>query len=108
MRLLLDTTRATYQVSRPVMEKTDQNGAQKFTRGNEPMWTVQVVAMSLDESGAEVLNVTVAGVPPKLTPGQMVTPVDLEVIPWSQGERSGVVFRAKELVPAGGSAKSAA
>jgi len=49
--------------------------------------------MALDESGGEMLNVTVAGVPPKVTVGQQVALVELEgAIPWATNgkKRRGV------------------
>jgi hypothetical protein len=106
MKLMLDISRTTFTVTRGVEEKTDQDGRQKRDRKTqEPLWIVQV--MALDESGGEMLNVTVAGVPPKVSVGQAVVPVELEAIPWAQSGRNGVAFRAKSLTPAQG-AKSAA
>lgn len=102
VKLLLDTSRMAFTVTRGAMEKTDQNGAQKFDRNTrEPLWTVQV--MALDDTGGEVLLVTVAGVPPKVTVGQQVVPVELEAIPWNTNGKNGTAFRAKSLnaMPAG-------
>lgn len=99
MKLLLDISRTQFTVTRGVAEKVDENGRQKTQRQtNEPLWTVQV--MALDESGGEVLNVTVAGIPPKVNVGQVVIPVGLEAIPWAQSGRNGVAFRAVSLNPA--------
>ena len=96
MKLVLDISRASFTVTRGVEEKVDENGRQKTNRKTgEPLWTVQV--MALDPAGGEVLNVTVAGVPPKVTVGQAVFPVDLEAIPWNQGGRNGVAFRCASL-----------
>ena len=71
------------------------------------MWTVQLVAMEAD--GAEVINVTMAGQePPKVTAGQLVSPVELQAIPWAQNGKNGTAFRAIELKPVAASGKSAA
>jgi hypothetical protein len=106
MKLFLDISQTSFTVTRGVMEKVDENGRQKTQRHtNEPLWQVQL--MALDASGGEILNVTVAGVPPKLTSGQSVIPVELEAIPWAQGTRSGVAFRAASLNPVTAGAKSA-
>ncbi len=107
MKLFLDVSQSTFTVTRGVEEKVDENGRQRTNRKtNEPLWTVQV--MALDASGGEVLNVTVAGQPPKVSVGQAVIPVGLEAIPWVQGTRSGVAFRAESLSATAAAAKSAA
>ena len=96
MKLMLDISRTTFTVTRGVEEKVDEDGRQKKQRKtNEPLWTVQV--MALDPSGGEVLNVTVAGAPPKVSVGQAVFPAELEAIPWNQGQRHGVAFRCASL-----------
>jgi molecular chaperone DnaK (HSP70) len=100
MRLLIDTSRVSFTVGREAQPKTDQNGVQRVERNtNIPMWSVQLVAM--DDSGAEVITVTVtAPQPPKVATGQPVTPVELQAIPWAQNGRNGVAYRASDLKPA--------
>jgi hypothetical protein len=99
MRLLINTEGKRFLVTRETDEKRDMHGRQRVDkRTGEALFTVQVTA--LDETGAEVLNVTVAGVPPRVTVGQYVSLVELEAIPWAQDGRNGVAFRAKEIVPA--------
>ena len=109
MRLLIDTSNVTFTVSKAPEPKTDQNKVQKVDRNtNLPMWTVQLVAMEAD--GAEVINVTIAGhQPPKVTAGQLVTPVELQAIPWAQNGKNGTAFRATDMkaVSAGKSSASA-
>lgn len=61
------------------------------------MWTTQV--MALDETGGEMLAITVAGTTPSATVGQLVKPVGLEAIPWNNNGKHGVAFRAVELKP---------
>lgn len=96
MRLLVDMSEVRFTVSREPVEKKDLDGKQKADRRTgELLFTVQVVAF--DGSGAEVLNVTVAGAPPKVTVGQSVQLVELEAIPWAQEKRNGVAFRAKSV-----------
>ena len=107
MKLLLDISQTTFQVTRGVEEKVDENGRQKTNRKTgEPMWTVQVLA--LDASGGEMLNVTVAGIAPKVTVGQAVFPVELEAIPWNQNGRHGVAFRCASLNSAAAKTSTAA
>ena len=97
MRLLVDTTGKTFTVTKDVAEKQDQNGRQKVDRNTqEPLWTVQV--MALDETGGEMLNVTLAGnAAPKVNVGAVVNPVELEAIPWATNGKNGVAYRAKSL-----------
>lgn len=103
MRLVIDTSQVTFTVGREAQPKTDQNGVQRVERNtNVPMWTVQLVAM--DETGAEVISVTVAAPQaPKVTTGSVVSPVELQAIPWAQNGRNGVAFRATEIEAVTGS-----
>lgn len=79
--------------------KTDMEGKQRRDRmtGAE-LFTSQLI--QFNDEGAEVLNVTTPGAP---TPsqGDDVVPVGLIAIPWQQGQRSGVAYRADgiELAP---------
>ena len=103
MRLTIDTSGVQAQVTRNPEQKLDQNGKQKIDREGRPMWTTQV--MALDETGGEVLAVSVAGVMPSVTVGQLVKLVGLEAIPWNNNGKHGVAFRAVELKPVTASAK---
>lgn len=101
MRLLVNTENVQFTVTMNPGPKLDNAGKQKFDRvTNLPMWTVQV--MALDERGGEMLNVTVVSeVRPDVMVGQLVSPVDLEALPWANDRegkvRSGVAFRAAAL-----------
>ena len=96
MKLVIDTQGKTFTVTKEAVEKQDQNGRQKQDRiTNEPLWTVQV--MALDETGGEMLNVTVAGQMPKVTVGTAVGLVELEAIPWATNGKNGVAFRARQI-----------
>ena len=109
MKLVVDTAGKTFTVTKGAVEKLDQNGRQKMDRITaEPLWVVQV--MALDETGGEMLNVTVAGQPPKVAVGAQVALAELEAIPWATNGRNGVAYRASSLTPAAGTstAKSAA
>lgn len=106
MRLVVDTSRVQFTVSRGTEPKKDQDGKQRADRRTgELLYTVQLVAF--DELGAEVLTVTMAGQPPQVTVGQVVTPVELEAIPWAQNGRNGTAFRAKALTPVEARGKAA-
>lgn len=97
MRLLVDTSKSSFTVTREAVEKQDQNGRQKADRKTqEPLWTVQV--MALDETGGEVLNVTLAGhQAPKVTVGAQVVLNELEAIPWATNGKNGTAFRATSI-----------
>jgi hypothetical protein len=103
MKLDINTTGKTFTVTKGVEEKKDQNGRQKADRNtNELLWTVQV--MALDETGGEVINVTLAGnAMPKVAVGSVVVPVELEAMPWATNGRNGVAYKAKTLTPQGAS-----
>ena len=99
MRLRIDTSGTRFIVTRaPEPRLNFETGAPKVdTATGMPMYATQVLA--LDDSGGEVLNVTVAG-DPKVTVTQSISVVGLVAIPWVQGDRSGVAFRADALTPA--------
>ena len=101
MRLTIDTTNVTFFCTRAAEPRTDrETGAPRIDREtNLPLWQVQLAA--LDPSGGEVLAVTVAG-QPTVQVGAPVEVKGLVAIPWSQGDRSGVAYRAAELRPLSG------
>ena len=71
MRLEIRTESKQFTVSRAPEPRTDQSGRQRTEKGTgAPQWQLQLVAM--DETGAEVIRVTVAGNPPEVLPGQPV------------------------------------
>ena len=99
MRLYVDTARVTFTVTKNPEPKNDQDGKQKHRKDDgAPMWVTQVMALD-EETGGEVLQVTVAGVKPSVSVGQTVVPVTLEAIPWATNGRHGVAYRAAELSP---------
>jgi hypothetical protein len=97
MRLYVDTSKVTFMVNKPAEPKNDQNGQQRHRKSDgAPMWATQVTA--LDETGGEVISITVAGqMPGPFTVGQMVVPVELEAIPWKTDRGHGVAYRAEDL-----------
>jgi hypothetical protein len=99
MRHVLDTSRMTFMVSKAAEPKMELgNKRQKTDRETgAPQWVVELIA--LDESGGEVIRVTVTGVQPKVSQGQHVTVRDLEAVPWTNNGRSGVAYRASTIEP---------
>ncbi len=101
MRLKLDLRGVQFFLTKPAVPKVDrETGTQRADRDTgEMLFTVQV--MALDESGGEVFAVTVPALAsgPEVSVGQPVRLFDLVAIPWSQGDRSGVAFRASRWEP---------
>jgi hypothetical protein len=99
MRLRINTNDVTFLATRVAEQRTDrETGAVRTDRETGlPLWQVQVAA--LDSSGGEVVAITVAGQPANVTIGAPVVIEDLVAIPWSQGERSGVAYRAAAIRP---------
>ncbi|MHB1171117.1 MAG: hypothetical protein ACYCZY_01205 [Lacisediminihabitans sp.] len=56
---------------------------------------------AFDSSGVEAFAITVAG-QPTVAVGSQLALEDLVAIPWSQGDRSGVAFRAASMKSLGG------
>jgi hypothetical protein len=100
MRLLLDTTAVSFQVTRAAEARKDYGkDVQKVDRDTgQPQWAVEVLAQ--DSERGEVIKVTVTGDQPKVTPGQQVRFEALEAIPWSNNGKAGVAFRAAAVHPA--------
>lgn len=96
VKLNIDTTNVQFFCTKEAQARTDrETGAPRVDRETgEPQWQVQVAA--LDSTGGEVLTVTVNGRPEVA----VSCPVAVEgpvAIPWSQGDRSGVAFRASSI-----------
>ncbi|AMU25799.1 regulatory protein [Mycobacteroides abscessus] len=96
MRLRIDTSGTRFIVTRAAEPRLNfETGSPKVdTSTGLPLFATQLLA--LDDTGGEVLNVTVAG-DPKLTVTQAVSVSGLVAIPWAQGDRSGVAFRADAI-----------
>ena len=97
MRLMLDTTKVTFTVTkRPEPRKDYGKDQQKMDRDTgRPQWVVEVLAM--DSERGEVIRVTVAGDEPKVRQGQSVSLTELEAIAWTNNGKSGVAYRAASI-----------
>jgi hypothetical protein len=100
MRLVLDTAKVTFTVTKAAEPKTEfGSGQQKMNRASKlPEWVVEVLAM--DSERGEVIRVTVTGDQPKVSQGQTVRFEELEAIPWANNGRNGVAYRAAAIQPA--------
>lgn len=96
MRLNIDVSGVQFFCTRAPQARTErETGAPRMDRETGlPLWQVQLAA--LDTTGGEVLAVTVAG-QPEIAVGSPVTVEWLYAIPWSQGDRSGVAYRAASI-----------
>ncbi len=96
MKLKIDTTGVSFTCTRAPEQRvnfdTGQPRVDKAT--GLPLWLVQV--MALDQSGGDVIAVTVAG-EPKVSTGRAVTVTELVALPWSQDGRSGIAYRADAI-----------
>jgi hypothetical protein len=99
MRLVLDTAKVNFTVTKAAEPKTEfGSGQQKMNRTSKlPEWVVEVLAM--DSEHGEVIRVTVAGDQPKVSQGQPVRFEELEAIPWANNGRDGVAYRATAIQP---------
>ena len=100
MRLVLDTSTVSFQVTRAAEARKDfGKDVQKVDRDTgRPQWVVEVLAQ--DSERGEVIRVTVAGDQPKVNQGQPVRFEDLEAIAWNNNGKYGVAYRAADIHPA--------
>ena len=104
MKLYVDMTGKQFTVSRDPEPKKDQQGQQRTEKNTgRPMWSTQVFV--LDETGGEVITITTAGEVPDVKVGQLVSPAQLEAIPWATNGKNGTAFRAVTLKANAGAAK---
>ena len=102
---LLDTRTLEFEVAKTAVPKVDDAGRQKIdTATGNPVWAVEVNVWAGEDQGCESWTVSVASsTRPALEWRQPVEPVELEMLPWSSERngkfRSGVAFRAKEILP---------
>ncbi|ETW25562.1 hypothetical protein [Mycobacterium gastri] len=96
MKLLINTTAVTFTCTRAPEQRVNfDTGQPRMDKATGlPLWSVQV--MALDESGGDVISVTVAG-EPKVSAGRAVTVTGLVALPWSQDGRSGIAYRADAI-----------
>ncbi|MEB0286768.1 hypothetical protein QN345_00100 [Cryobacterium sp. 10I1] len=101
MKLMINTEGVAFFCTRAPEARTDrESGAARLDRETGlPLWQVQVAA--LDSTGGEVLAITVVG-QPAVAVGSAVAVDNLVAIPWTQGDRSGVAYRASALRTASG------
>lgn len=106
--LFLDTQRFTQsQVTLDPEPKTDNKGEQSTDRNTgQPIWQTQVFV--LGPSGGAVLLVRTAGDKPSVKAGQSVVFEDLEAVPWANGDRNGIAYRAIGVKAATASTSKAA
>jgi hypothetical protein len=100
MKLPIDTNSMRFTCTRKGERRTvRETGQPRLDRetGRE-LWQVQV--MALTEDGAEILAITVPG-EPAVTVGQPVIIEGLVGLPWTQGDRAGIAYRAAAIRAAG-------
>ena len=100
MKLRIDTTGVSFTCTRaPEQRLNFDTGRPRVDKATGvPLWLVQV--MALDESGGDVISVTVAG-EPQVSAGRAVTVTGLVALPWSQDGRSGIAYRAEAITQTG-------
>ena len=100
MNLPIDTSSIRFTCTRkPELRTVRETGQPRLDRetGRE-LWQVQVMALTAE--GAEILAITVPG-EPAVTVGQPVIVEGLVGLPWAQGDRAGIAYRASAIRAAG-------
>ena len=107
MRIKMDTSAIRFMITKPAAPKMDRDTRQQKVDKTTGALQWQLQVMALDESGGEIITVTVDS-EPKVAVGQFVRLDGLVAIPWSQGDRSGVAFRASGMAVTKSAAAAAA
>jgi len=98
VKLPIDTTGMTFLAAGPPEPVLDfESKTPKVDESGAPLHSVQLVA--LNDGGAEVIAVKVAGQPKGVSQGTTVKVAGLVATPWSMGDRSGVSYRAEQIEP---------
>lgn len=93
----VDSNASQWNVGAAARPKNDMEGRQRTDRATgAALFVTQLV--KVDAEGAEIVSVTTSGAP-AVDQGASVRPVGLIAIPWQQGERSGVAFKADAIEP---------
>ena len=100
MRIKLDTTAIRFMTTKPAAPKMDRETRQQKVDKTTGALQWQLQVMALDDTGGEILTVTLDA-EPKMSVGEFVQLHNLVAIPWNQGDRNGVAFRAAGMTPAG-------
>lgn len=81
--------------------RMDGQGQQRQTRSGVPQWTISLFVVWPNDGGTAAIDVVVeAASQPQLSEGQTVAVQGLVLLPWNQGNRSGVALRASSVAPA--------
>ncbi len=104
LRLILNTENVSFRVSgnpEPKVRDMKTRTQKVDMESGLPMWSTELTAQT--GNGAQVILVTTVGqVKPSVSIGEVVDPVELEALPWTNTDangqvRSGVAFKATEL-----------
>lgn len=100
MNLPIDTSSIRFTCTRAPERRTiRETGQPRLDRDSgKELWQVQVMALTAE--GAEILAITVPG-EPAASVGQPVIIEGLVGLPWAQGDRAGIAYRAAAIRPAG-------
>lgn len=83
--------------------KTDfETGEIKKGRDGIAVWTVGVSVRQPDSRRASVIEISVPGEPVGIEEGAPVALVGLVALPWAQGGRNGIAYRAESVTAASG------
>lgn len=84
---------------KPVLRTVRETGQPRVDpKTRQPQFQVQLMVQTAE--GAAILAITVPG-EPAVAVGQPVTVEGLVALPWAQGDRAGIAYRADAIRPAG-------
>ncbi len=100
LSLPIDTSRMQFTCThKPELRTVRETGQPRLDRETRrELFQTQVMALTAE--GALILAITVAG-EPAVSVGQPVTVEGLVALPWAQGDRAGIAYRANAIRPAG-------
>lgn len=93
--LNVDVTDKEFVVTKAPLPKTDNEGNQRTSKDQLPLWSTQLVVT--DPDGGSIINVSTEGDRPDVEVRDEVDVHGLIAFPWFSNGKSGVAYRAESI-----------
>jgi hypothetical protein len=95
--LPIDSAKVRFQaMTEPSLQTDFDTGAPKVNKAGQPVFALKVLAQ-VEGGNAEVLTLKVSGEPRGIRLNAPLRVVNLQVVPWTMENRSGISYRADSI-----------